>query len=169
MRRFDRRDSMWLALVGGVLCLGLPAAALACMGALVLPEATTRAQLYAYDAGQILGRARACGVDLSVLRSKAPREITRLSQDRHDKSCALYALGSWQSKLADYQSRHNLPRCSQLVALLKDAEGSPLALPQANRAIKRLTAKALRARQTTDAPIYLRSTVTTKAQKTRKR
>ena len=122
--------------------------AMACVGDLVLPKPASNAQIYGFAAGQILGRAEACKIDIRPYERRANREIPRLALSYVDTACAFYGFDHFLANLAYYQERHEMPKCEIVRKLFKETEWSVMGLRTAQRAFHEETAKAVSKRST---------------------
>lgn len=122
--------------------------AMACVGDLVLPKPASNAQIYGFAAGQILGRAEACGIDIRPYERRANREIPRLSRSYVDTACAFYGFDHFLANLAYYQERHEMPKCEIVRKLFDETDWTVVGLRAAQRAFHEETAKAVSKRST---------------------
>ena len=116
---------------------------LACVGDLVLPKPATTAQSYAFAAGQILGRAGACGIRTGKYENRVMKRIPQLARGHADRSCAYYGFDHFIANLMYYQERHSFPDCRTVKELFAGTDWSVDGIHAAQQRFKEATAKAI--------------------------
>jgi len=132
----------------GLLLLFSATAAEACVGDLVLPKPATNAQIYGFAAGQVLGRAEACGIDIRRYEADVNRQIPRLARSYSDTACAFFGFDHFLANLMFYQERHEMPKCEVVRKLFAETEWTVQGLVKAQKAFHEETAKAVLKRST---------------------
>ncbi len=132
----------------GVLIFFTTSSALACVGDLVLPKPASSAQAYGFAAGQILGRAAACGIDIRPREREVNRQIPRLSSNHPDTACAFFGFDHFLANLMYYQERHEMPKCEIVKKLYAETEWTVMGLRKSQKAFHEETAKAVTKRST---------------------
>lgn len=132
----------------GFLAFFTASSALACVGDLVLPKPASNAQAYGFAAGQILGRAAACGIDIRPREREINREIPRLSRNHPDTACAFFGFDHFLANLMFYQERHEMPKCEIVRKLFAETDWSIAGVRKSQKAFHEETAKAVTKRST---------------------
>ena len=132
----------------GLLFLVFAGGAQACVGDLVLPKPASNAQIYGFAAGQILGRAEACGIDTRRYEAEVNRKIPRLARSYSDTACAFFGFDHFMANLMYYQERHEMPKCEIVRKLFADTEWTVQGLIRAQKAFHQATAAAVLKRST---------------------
>ena len=137
-----------VGIVFGFLAFFAASNALACVGDLVLPKPASNAQIYGFAAGQILGRAAACGIDISQREREVNRQVPRLSLSHPDTACAFFGFDHFLANLMYYQERHEMPKCEIVKRLYDETEWTVMGIRAAQKAFHEETAKAVSKRST---------------------